>query len=831
MTSQSPNGLVSHPDSDEDERVVFRTPSEASRNGTVGAKRSSLGVGTPQHNFFSPSPLSMNGKEANNGSGPASKSHSPASAGSWQQNDPTQELAAQVQSIALSDGADKTPSDGNGILAPAAEIKEQTGGHPHSRNSSAGDSSNFDSPAIPTPGQARSSDTTDRTTKAPFPINAFQNGYGPFGYDNHDTLSGMNGVSGMSNGHITSPGAPLHQPHPATMSPLAGGVPHHLQSPPHVPIPFSPHLGHLSHPDTQMGGFAARTDDFSVGYGMQGRMNGRPAMGNRAQQNGAVNSTTPFPSLMGQQATTTPFSYGSPPSQTYPAGLMSPTITSPTFLPNAAHNPYASPIPTPYSPYAPPPALGNSGQMYDMMAGAQMPHAMSPPAGVGMLSGRTQNQLRGHGYSASNPPTLGDAARGLQQRQNVGGRQNQAPRNQQARSPQNSLMNHGHSMSLPHHPYSPQMTGSPYTAMSPTTFPAGFYGQIPPIAQQGLTPEFVQAVAMGMKGNYNNSMQSALTSLQKDPSVAMLMQQGGGPSANNRKLGLYKTELCRSWEEKGSCKYGEKCQFAHGDTEQRRVERHPKYKTEICRTFWVSGSCPYGKRCCFIHTELPANATANAAPGQSETARAGASTNNVAQAERPAVDGRARSMSTNSDPNEAPSLLARISARAQANNSTPGTNRSSDASPASATDIAGAIARAYNAYGRPGGQSSMETTPTEPTAVKTPTPVSSFTSFPARNSATPSGGIGGGHHRVSASVDFGRQGRSLGSDLSVGLGGGLGHQRNPSASSIVPSSSYSIPQLSRTPLSGQSSPFGAANETPNRSVAVGSSSSFLDSNW
>lgn len=29
-----------------------------------------------------------------------------------------------------------------------------------------------------------------------------------------------------------------------------------------------------------------------------------------------------------------------------------------------------------------------------------------------------------------------------------------------------------------------------------------------------------------------------------------------GPSPHNRKLGLYKTELCRSWEEKGSCRYG-----------------------------------------------------------------------------------------------------------------------------------------------------------------------------------------------------------------------------------------------------------------------------------
>jgi hypothetical protein len=56
-----------------------------------------------------------------------------------------------------------------------------------------------------------------------------------------------------------------------------------------------------------------------------------------------------------------------------------------------------------------------------------------------------------------------------------------------------------------------------------------------------------------------------------------------GPSANNRKLGLYKTELCRSWEEKGTCRYGTKCQFAHGQDELRNVQRHPKYKTEICR--------------------------------------------------------------------------------------------------------------------------------------------------------------------------------------------------------------------------------------------------------
>ncbi|GBG79953.1 hypothetical protein CBR_g30215 [Chara braunii] len=64
---------------------------------------------------------------------------------------------------------------------------------------------------------------------------------------------------------------------------------------------------------------------------------------------------------------------------------------------------------------------------------------------------------------------------------------------------------------------------------------------------------------------------------------------------------LYKTELCRSWEETGTCRYGGKCQFAHGKEELRPVARHPKYKTEICRTFSSNGTCPYGTRCRFIH--------------------------------------------------------------------------------------------------------------------------------------------------------------------------------------------------------------------------------------
>lgn len=70
-----------------------------------------------------------------------------------------------------------------------------------------------------------------------------------------------------------------------------------------------------------------------------------------------------------------------------------------------------------------------------------------------------------------------------------------------------------------------------------------------------------------------------------------------------KRVSLYKTEMCRSFEESNQCKYGERCQFAHNKSELRSIQRHPRYKTEICKTFWDIGTCPYGKRCCFVHTK------------------------------------------------------------------------------------------------------------------------------------------------------------------------------------------------------------------------------------
>lgn len=83
-----------------------------------------------------------------------------------------------------------------------------------------------------------------------------------------------------------------------------------------------------------------------------------------------------------------------------------------------------------------------------------------------------------------------------------------------------------------------------------------------------------------------------------DRSQSEPVRGGDGRGANSSR---YKTELCRPFEENGFCKYGDKCQFAHGAGELRSLTRHPKYKTELCRTFHTIGFCPYGPRCHFIH--------------------------------------------------------------------------------------------------------------------------------------------------------------------------------------------------------------------------------------
>ena len=102
---------------------------------------------------------------------------------------------------------------------------------------------------------------------------------------------------------------------------------------------------------------------------------------------------------------------------------------------------------------------------------------------------------------------------------------------------------------------------------------------------------------------------------------------------------LYKTKLCRHFQQKGFCNMGDKCNFAHGYEELKQAEggaaapKIPKndygafqkqsfgapqsqykphynnqsdsiyYKTSLCRNFQENGYCQYGDKCKFAHGE------------------------------------------------------------------------------------------------------------------------------------------------------------------------------------------------------------------------------------
>jgi len=82
---------------------------------------------------------------------------------------------------------------------------------------------------------------------------------------------------------------------------------------------------------------------------------------------------------------------------------------------------------------------------------------------------------------------------------------------------------------------------------------------------------------------------------------------------------LYKTKLCERFEAEGTCPYGNKCHFAHGTAELRRVppqpsyedqfmnqhqqmqQNNPLYKTRLCERFMNEHYCQYGPKCIFAH--------------------------------------------------------------------------------------------------------------------------------------------------------------------------------------------------------------------------------------
>jgi hypothetical protein len=174
-------------------------------------------------------------------------------------------------------------------------------------------------------------------------------------------------------------------------------------------------------------------------------------------------------------------------------------------------------------------SLGNTQQLYEMMLPGPPPHDNHNPVA------RVQQQHNifraTHHHSASDPSAIRDAA-------TLALMQNFTP-----------------------NMFQPGMPTMPL-------YPNQYYGQDLVVQQ---------AIAARLQSQYSTPYNiGAAHNLPGETGSPTSSSGQTGPSANNRKLGLYKTELCRSWEEKGTCRYGTKCQFAHGEDELRTVSRHPK---------------------------------------------------------------------------------------------------------------------------------------------------------------------------------------------------------------------------------------------------------------
>ena len=188
-------------------------------------------------------------------------------------------------------------------------------------------------------------------------------------------------------------------------------------------------------------------------------------------------------------------------------------------------------------------SLGTAQQVYDMMLSGP-PHDNHHPA-VARVQ-QQHNVFRAtHHHSASDPSTIRDAAT-------------------------LALLNNNMQS------FNPNMFQPNMPPPTMPLYPNQYYG--------GQELAVQQVMAARLQAQYTGSYNVAPTPappLHVESDVASPTSSSGqtGPSANNRKLGLYKTELCRSWEEKGTCRYGGKCQFAHGEDELRKVSRHPKARS------------------------------------------------------------------------------------------------------------------------------------------------------------------------------------------------------------------------------------------------------------
>ncbi|TYI37333.1 hypothetical protein ES332_A03G204700v1 [Gossypium tomentosum] len=78
---------------------------------------------------------------------------------------------------------------------------------------------------------------------------------------------------------------------------------------------------------------------------------------------------------------------------------------------------------------------------------------------------------------------------------------------------------------------------------------------------------------------------------------------GSGSSSSSGSVGYYKSEICRDWEEFGHCRYGSKCQFAHGKEEVRPacLPFRTKSEAQIYKSYASTVSNSYSSKPRLLH--------------------------------------------------------------------------------------------------------------------------------------------------------------------------------------------------------------------------------------
>ena len=124
-----------------------------------------------------------------------------------------------------------------------------------------------------------------------------------------------------------------------------------------------------------------------------------------------------------------------------------------------------------------------------------------------------------------------------------------------------------------------------------------------PFAVNVTGKEFVPRVditplKMVLKSSFTPSTSSGYTS---EESMTATKDSQGAEKVSEEK---YKTEMCKNWMETDTCRYGNKCQFAHGKEELdifRSSKKDDNKRTKNCRVFYKEKQCMYGSRCMFRH--------------------------------------------------------------------------------------------------------------------------------------------------------------------------------------------------------------------------------------